>query len=155
MITENEPMSEINSIPYVVNAKYKVTVNKNINKIINKLKVRRDCLIYRNPTFDADNEDEFCRYVHNDVGFEVSQNEINLNIELDKEDICKCEALYFFNFFNKCLKERYNKSEFCSIMSLDNMNNWIFRFHIYRGTDNMWIDKNINNYREPLLYEIF
>lgn len=155
VITENKLMCKINSALDIVDTDYKTMVSEKINDIIGKLKIKRNCLIYYTPTFDINNEEIFSRYVHNDVGFEASQNEINLNIELDKENICKSEALYFFSLFNKCLKKKHNELMFCSIMSLDNVNNWVFRFHIYRGMDNMWIDKNIDNYQEPIMYEIF
>ena len=154
MITENEPMVKMNNIFDVIDTDYETGANDKINNIIGKLKTKRNCIIYQDPTFDTNDEENPHNCMH-DVLFEASQNEINLNIELNKEDINKCEALYFFNSFNKCLKDKYSQYMFCSVMSLDNMNNWVFRFHIYRGADNMWVDKNINNYREPVMYEIF
>ena len=155
MITENKLMVKISSLPDAADFNHKTMIGKQINNIIGKLKIKRNCIIYQDPTFDINDEGRADNNMYNDVLFEASQNEINLNIELNEEDINKREALYFFSLFNKCLKERYSELMFCSIMSLDNMNNWVFRFHIYRGMDNMWIDKNIDNYQEPIMYEIF
>lgn len=123
-------------------------------KKISDLHTINGCVVARDPTFNVNDTEEVKRYVTDDVGLEASQNEINLNVEMDLDLITIDEALYFFETFNKALKMKYDE-KFCSILSLDDCNCWIFRFHKIRQSCRLWINDDINIYHNPILYDIF
>ena len=153
MIIQNKSMSAIKDDIIEQDEKYLI-IGK-VSQIINKLEILNDCLIVYSPTFDINDEEKFKLFFGDEIGFEASQNEIDLTHEFDAEDkLSKSFVFLFFESFNKELKEKYPDRTFCSIISLDDLSGWIFRFHTVRD-NKLWIDRNIDNYSEPLAYEIF
>lgn len=122
--------------------------------VISKLHVINDCILIRLPTFDVTDNNKIKKFVTDETGLEACQNEINLNIEMSMDLISVDVALCFFNTFNRKLKEKYN-CVFCSILSIDDNEGWIFRFHRIRENKAIWISNDLDAYSNPVLYEVF
>lgn len=138
-----------------MNSRDYILIQRFIKKYLKRIKTFNKCLVLKKPTFDISDSDKFNMYFGDETGFECSQNELNLNVEFKKDLISKEFAKTFFCQFNKALKRQFADRIFCSIMSMDNKSNWVFRFHIVRAKDGLWIDENIEGYNVPIIYDIF
>ena len=69
---------------------------------------------------------------------------------------CKFDEGYilpFLNIIGKTLESKYSK-QFCYIIYITNTQDIDFRFHIYRKEEGLWLDENIEQDPNPLLYEL-
>ena len=145
----NKPMSEIpegdfNDIGFD---------EKIITMIDNIIKVR-NCLVISKPSFDV-NDKYIHRIFSDEIGVEVSQNEIDINSEFNREELSKKSALEFSGRFEKYLRKKYPSRKFCMILTLDDGKHWIFRFHRVDEFEKLWLDTDIEKYNKPVMYEIF
>ena len=131
-----------------------VKIDAFVDMLIENLHLINDYILIRIPTFDITDKNKIKRYVTDEIGLEACQNEINLNIEMSMNLISVDFALSFFKNFNSKLKYKYNY-EFCSILSVDDEQCWIFRFHRIRKNGVMWINSDLDTYSNPILYEVF
>lgn len=131
-----------------------VKIDTFASELIKKLHLINDCVLIRIPTFDVNDMNKIKKYVTDEIGLEACQNEINLNVEMCMNLISTDFALNFFITFNRKLKDKYNYV-FCSILSVDDNQCWIFRFHRIRNNGTMWINSDLNEYSNAILYEVF
>lgn len=87
------------------------------------------------------------------VGSEGWHNEILINSEFPEKHITAAFALEFFELFCERLKV-FCPEKMCSIMSEDE-GYWTFRFHIVREGEPLWISEDIEQFSQPVLYDIF
>lgn len=137
-----------------ISHKKRESISLCVDKIIRQIKIIKNCMIIKNPTFDVYNEKMFIQIFNDSIGFESSQNELNLNLELREDLLSPNEALYFFNRINQSIKKTYPNNEYCAILHVNNLDEWIYRFHIIRN-NSLWIDENLEAYNEPIMYERF
>lgn len=137
-----------------ISSREKKLISLHIENLVGRIKIIKKCMILNPPTFDVYNEKMFMRVFQDNIGFEASQNEVNLNLELKKDVLSPEMALSFFKGFNQLIKKQYPCYEYCAILSVNNIGEWIYRFHIVRD-NSLWVDKDLESYREPILYEVF
>ena len=157
MIKINKAMKYIFEMTNVfdITREESIMIEKHIKKLFDQIKIVKGCLILFEPTFNIYDENKFKKYVGNEIGFEVSQNEVNINAELKRENISNAITFSFFSSFNCKLKNLYPEKDFCSILSFNTYNSWTFSFHIVRDDCELWINEDVDSYNNPVMYEIF
>ncbi|WP_285945627.1 hypothetical protein [Thomasclavelia cocleata] len=90
--------------------------------------------------------------------YEVSENEILVNMYL-KETDSVLEGVQLsiiaIELWKEQLKILCKGDKFCYIMSCDEMKNIILRFHKIRNDSDLWVDRNVQNYKEAIAYFIY
>ena len=120
--------------------------------ILSKIKQIYDCIIYdeneavNNMITDRDITEKY----GDKTAFEMWYNEIRLS-SYSKFD--EGYILPFLNIIGKTLASKYSK-QFCYIIYITNTQDIDFRFHIYRKEEGLWLDENIEQDPNPLLYEL-
>ena len=130
-------------------------VREHVKTFSDQIKIVKNAMILFEPTFNIYDDNKFKKYVSDIIGFEASQNEVNINSEFKRKNISGAIAFYFFSSFNCKLEELYPENKYCSILSLNNRNCWTYRFHIVRNGYELWINEDIESYSDPVMYEIF
>ena len=120
--------------------------------ILSKIKQIYDCVIYdeneavNNMVTDRDIIEKY----GDKTAFEMWYNEIRLS-SYNKFD--EGYILPFLNIIGKTLESKYSK-QFCYIIYITNTQDIDFRFHIYRKEEGLWLDEDIEQDLNPLLYEL-
>ena len=81
-------------------------------------------------------------------------NETIINYELNIPSVSSSVALQFFKEYNMQLKNKYN-IKFCAILSQNNNNEWIYRFHTVTDDSCLWLGEDLEKYQEAVLYDVF
>ena len=156
MIKMNMPMKKLynNFNQNSVVSKLFKEIENTVNRLIDRISILNTYLIINKPTFNIYDDTKIKKIFGDKVGLEASLNEINLNCEFNAHLLSNEVAFAFFELFNSSLKKTYNR-EFCAYLSKDNTNIWIYRFHTITDEKELWINPNIEMYKEAIMYDVF
>ena len=127
---------------------YNVQLDNVINKIVDNIKIIKECIIYdEDGTLEEEkiNFDRILKFVGDWTGYEVSCNEFRFEKEIIKPN----QFLIFANKLSNKISQKYNeKKNVIYIILNDDVE---LRFHTYRENEKLWLDENLNQYDIPIL----
>ena len=150
MVNMNDSMKQLLQKSGEVEDVFKL--NQISEKVVNGTKLVKDCVIF-DETGKLDetkiNFSRILKFVKDWTGYEIACNELRFSIE----EIPPKGFLYFIEKLNTDLSMKYEKRQFGIILSIID-NEVDLRFHTYREDEGLWLDKDLNKYDNPILYQI-
>lgn len=129
----------------------KIDINKLSERICADTKYVNDCILYdENGSKNIDNINwEWVIQINGDyTGYEVNCNEIIL-----PDEIFSAKNLLKFSVeLKKHFKSKYPNKNICFVFFYTDKG--ILRFHTYRAEEGLWLSSDLDNYKEPILYEL-
>lgn len=128
---------------------YKGSLDSICEEIITKTKCINDCIVY-DSTGELHDESINWNYVlrvmHDKTGFEMFQNEIDIDSDIfNSRDI----FVFLLKFYNK-LVTKYPNRVFCIILYFNGRGG--IRFHTYRPEEGLWLSQEVDRYDNAILY---
>ncbi|WP_405288855.1 hypothetical protein [Methanobrevibacter sp.] len=123
-----------------------------VGRIVEKTRLVKDCVIFDEDESLDEKQIDFhvvMKFVGDWTGYEVSCNELKFSLA----EIPVNQFLNFIEIMNFSLSQRYKKRKFVIIL-------WVcdgeidLRFHTYRKNEGLWLDEDLDQYPNPILYWI-
>ena len=121
--------------------------------VLGKVRQVGDCVVYDEcGALDGKtvSEEEITKRYGDRTGFEMWHNEIRLS-RYERFNI-GC-VLPFLEAVKERMKALFPR-QFCYIVYVTGTQDVDFRFHVYREEEGMWLDEDIEQVAEPLLYDL-
>lgn len=138
----------------IIESEVSFKIIKIVKKLVKRIKYYNGYLIANKSTIDLKNQNIVNRIFGDKTGAEASLNETIINYELNIPSVSSSVALQFFKEYNMQLKNKYN-IKFCAILSQNNNNEWIYRFHTVTDDSCLWLGEDLEKYQEAVLYDVF
>lgn len=117
-------------------------------EIVSKTRLFNDCILYDVSNPETINWDYILQINGDLIGFEASQSEIIIPDEI----FCENGINIFLTELEKLFNKRFPNKRVCFILSHNGLG--LLRFHTYRLDDGLWLDSDLENYQEAVLYYI-
>lgn len=121
-----------------------------VKEIVDKTKLIKDCLIFDESGNLNEKKIDFEKVlkINGDLtGYEVNCNELRFT----QEKIPSEQFLNFIEIFQAKLLDKFNEKKIGIVISVSD--DFVdLRFHIYRKKEGLWLDEDLNNYDNPILY---
>ena len=121
--------------------------------ILSKIKQVGDCIVYDEcNALDSktNSEEEITKRYGDRTGFEIWYNEIRLS---RYKNFNIGYILPFLDAIKHKMKTKYPRL-YCYVIYVTETQDIDFRFHVYREEEGMWLDDNIEEETNPLLYDL-
>ena len=83
------------------------------------------------------------------IGYEISCNELSFS----KDELPSNQFLHLVENLDSMLSQKFEGRKSGILISLhDEM--FDLRFHSYRAEEELWLDKDLNKYDNPILYQV-
>ncbi len=129
----------------------KIDMKKLSDRICSNTKYVNDCILYNeNESLSIKNINwKWVIQINGDyTGYEVNCNEIILPDEIFSVK----NLLQFLDELKKHFKNKYPNKNICFIFSYADKG--FLRFHTYRAGEGLWLSSELDNYEDPVLYEL-
>lgn len=130
----------------------RVKLNGISQNLVQSTKLIKDCVIFDETNKLDENKINFVqvlKFFKDWTGYEIGCNELRISIS----EIPYQGFMYFVEKLNADLVKKYKGRKFGIILSIVNQEIDL-RFHIYRADEGLWLDKDLNKYSNPILYQI-
>lgn len=126
----------------------KIDTNKLSEKICFNTEYINDCILYKKSRTTNINWEWVIQINGDYTGYEVNCNEIIL-----PDEIFSINNLFqLLEELKKHFKNKYPDKSICFVFSYSDIG--ILRFHTYRKKEGLWLSSELDNYEEPVLYEL-
>ena len=93
--------------------------------------------------------DNVLRLFKDRTGYEISCNELRFS----QEELPTNQFLHLTERLDAALSQKYMGRKFAIILIVNG--EWIdVRFHTYRKEEDLWLDEDLNQYNDPILYRV-
>ena len=151
--------NKMKSLLYNININQPNKISKNVekicNEIVSKTKIIFNCVVH-DPNDELKEKNLNKNYVINDtVRYESNCNEFRPIDYFDYHCEFTAHIVHYTLYHLKIkLKDKYPNRKFCIIISISDKISTV-HFHTCINNEDLWISNNLDNFEDPVLYEIF
>lgn len=118
--------------------------------VVNKTKLIKDCVIYDEGICEKNIDlEQIMKFTFDLTGYEIGCNEFRVEKSFIKDNEYQKIAINM----HEMLKTKYEGRKFAVYVCVND--DYIeIRFYTYRQEEGLWLDEDLNNYENPVLYVI-